>query len=337
MRFGKWRGVTLAIATATLLAAGLTSTATAGLFSHTIPRETLAYDIRTGGPAYAPPIPYGEYAKDYVGCITNAVHGAFGRVCSLCGKLGCASCGGLGHHNGKACGSCGGDGCSTCQGPGGHGGKLGGLFHHGHGDPCANGDCGAATTGKRHTLFAGHHGRSSAGSLCGPGQNCATPQAVPAAQTQILPTGQAGAVYPCGQCKGAGCGGCGGVGFLSGHGLFKGGKACGLCGGRGMFKGHACGSCGGAGVDPCGACGGRGCGLCKGGGNGCSKCGGHGCSACLSKVHGILSSLLHKGDIKYFVGPGGPVPLTPGYVPYVVTTRSPRDFFAFPPFVDTLP
>jgi hypothetical protein len=24
--------------------------------------------------------------------------------------------------------------------------------------------------------------------------------------------------------------------------------------------------------------------------------------------------------------------LTPGYTPYVVTTRSPRDFLAFPPF-----
>jgi hypothetical protein len=41
--------------------------------------------------------------------------------------------------------------------------------------------------------------------------------------------------------------------------------------------------------------------------------------------------------VKYFVGPGGPVPITPGYVPYVVSTRSPRDYFAFPPFVETLP
>ncbi len=51
-------------------------------------------------------------------------------------------------------------------------------------------------------------------------------------------------------------------------------------------------------------------------------------------VHGKLASLaagLHKPKVKWFVGPGGPVPLTPGYVPYIVTTRSPRDFFAFPP------
>jgi hypothetical protein len=47
--------------------------------------------------------------------------------------------------------------------------------------------------------------------------------------------------------------------------------------------------------------------------------------------------LFHRGEIEYFVGPGGPVPLTPGYVPYIVTTRSPRDFFAFPPFSDLDP
>jgi hypothetical protein len=35
--------------------------------------------------------------------------------------------------------------------------------------------------------------------------------------------------------------------------------------------------------------------------------------------------------VQYFVGPGGPVPITPGYVPYIVTTRSPRDFFSFAP------
>jgi hypothetical protein len=69
-----------------------------------------------------------------------------------------------------------------------------------------------------------------------------------------------------------------------------------------------------------------------------------GCSQCLSKIHSILgaphalaSRIIHHGDVKYFVGPGGPVPLTPGYVPYVVPTRSPRDYFAFPPFVDIDP
>ena len=56
-------------------------------------------------------------------------------------------------------------------------------------------------------------------------------------------------------------------------------------------------------------------------------------------VKGSAYGLLHPhaGQIEYFVGPGGPVPITPGYVPYVVTTRSPRDYFAFPPFTDRNP
>jgi hypothetical protein len=45
----------------------------------------------------------------------------------------------------------------------------------------------------------------------------------------------------------------------------------------------------------------------------------------------LLGKVTHAGYVKYFMGAGGPVPLTPGYVPYVVATRSPRDFFAFPP------
>jgi hypothetical protein len=71
-------------------------------------------------------------------------------------------------------------------------------------------------------------------------------------------------------------------------------------------------------------------------------CGGKGCRFChggalLGYAHGLLGKIFHVGQVKYFVGPGGPVPLTPGYVPYVVTTRSPRDFFAFPPFSDLDP
>jgi hypothetical protein len=44
-----------------------------------------------------------------------------------------------------------------------------------------------------------------------------------------------------------------------------------------------------------------------------------------------ITGLLHKPKISWFNGAGGPVPITPGYVPYIVTTRSPRDFFSFPP------
>jgi hypothetical protein len=78
--------------------------------------------------------------------------------------------------------------------------------------------------------------------------------------------------------------------------------------------------------------------LCHGcGGNGCGLCGGLGLLNCAaggvgSKLMGLAAKVFHVGEIEYFVGPGGPVPLTPGYVPYVVTTRSPRDYFAFPPF-----
>ena len=99
--------------------------------------------------------------------------------------------------------------------------------------------------------------------------------------------------------------GCGKCGLFKGCG-FCGGKGCGKCG-LGLFKG-------------CGACGGKGCGLCSG-------------------LKGKLSGILHhkSNKIKYFVGPGGPVPLTPGYVPYVVTTRSPRDFLAFPPYTPSEP
>lgn len=52
---------------------------------------------------------------------------------------------------------------------------------------------------------------------------------------------------------------------------------------------------------------------------------------------GLASKITHKGQVQYFVGPGGPVPITPGYVPYVNVTRSPRDFLAFPPFSDQIP
>ena len=76
----------------------------------------------------------------------------------------------------------------------------------------------------------------------------------------------------------------------------------------------------------------------RGHGTGCGLCGGNGCKHCLSglgsALHGKLASLgglLNHQKITWFVGPGGPVPLTPGYVPYIVSTRSPREFFAFAP------
>ncbi len=83
------------------------------ILQHTIPREVDAYDFTTGGPFMAPPVPYGHYAKDYVGgaqkamgCVTCKLHGLMGG-------------GGHGHslfHNGDgADGGCG-HGESGCSG-----------------------------------------------------------------------------------------------------------------------------------------------------------------------------------------------------------------------------
>jgi hypothetical protein len=315
MRLGQRREVTFAIALAgAALVSGLwapTSADAGDIFGHTIPRETLAQDYRTGGVYYAPPIPYGHYAKDGVaGCVHGAaglLHGGVGKLCGLCFGKGCGSCGGQGCNHGDPCGSCGGNGCGSCGGLG--------LFkkHHHGADPCSGlcgGDGVSLTGGHDHGLGLGHgHGG-------------------------VVPSSQA---VPSGQYAPSVCGDCGGKGLLHG-GLFgRKSGACGSCGGKGLLHGgpghgglglghghgDACGDggCGHAGGgDPCGSCGGKGCGLCGGLG---------------SKLLGLPGGLLHRGPkVEYFVGPGGPVPLTPGYVPYVVPVRSPRDFFAFPPFVD---
>jgi hypothetical protein len=216
----------------------------------------------------------------------------------------------------KHCGICGllkGKGAGFC---GGHGGKGLGLFHHG-GDDCGDPGCGLG------------HGRGRRVKNCGlcKGKGCglckssgagdpiytmaseqSAPVRVVATSPQYAPIAspqgcsEPGCKLGKGHHDGDPCGSCGG-------------KGCGLCGGLGRLFGHR----GGGSGDPCSSCGGKGCGLCSGLG---------------SQLKGKLSSILHphRGDIKYFVGPGGPVPLTPGYVPYVVPTRSPRDFLAFPPY-----
>jgi hypothetical protein len=340
MRCGMRRGLTLAWALAAVLAVGVGSgdSARADWFHHVIPRETPALDYRTGDVMRAPPIPYGEYAKDYLGSVHGAAGLAAGLIhgglCRLCGGPACGNCGGLGHHDGHGCGSCGGDGCGHC----GKGGLLGGLGHHrggglfhrhGAGAGCAEPGCGGGLLGGHgHRHGHGHGAGAGPGALCGPGMPCASGQSAPAPSGQgAMPSGQ---MTACGACKGHGrigngiCGLCGGRGLLAGLG-----RLCGLCGGKG------CGSCGGSGMHTgnlCGNCGGK----------GCSMCGGTGLIHALTGlphhlmggVHSAVGMILHRGDIDYFVGPGGPVPLTPGYVPYVVPTRSPRDFFAFPPFTE---
>ncbi len=292
MRFGNWRGATLALAFVCALAAS--TACRADLFHHTIPDLVPAVDVNTGGPYLAPPIPYGHYTgKNCAGKVGGLLHGG--------GLLG-----GLLHKG--ACANCGGAGCALCGKGGGGGGHFhhgggGGGFGHGHGGGYGETVCGS---GCGHGL--GHSGLHQHGnSECLGHASTITPceQGMPSTQTVVIPSSQ---------CVDPGCG------VLAKHRH----RGCGLCSGKGC---HRCLI-----SDPCSGCGGRGCGLCRGNGTGCLLCGGKGCAVC-AKAKGLVNSLLHKGDIKWFVGPGGPVPLTPGYTPYVVTTRSPRDFLAFPPFV----
>jgi hypothetical protein len=300
MRLGTWRALPLALALAAAFGLGVAKPALAdGLPSlHTIPREVPAYDFTTGGPYKAPPVPYGHYAKDYIadadkalGCLSCKLHGLGGG-------------GGLFHH--------------------GDGDDQGGHGHHGNG--CGNGACADSGTGYGSAcgtpgcfggISCGLLGHKKAGVYETGAAGFASTYPGPSSQAIAQPSAQSA----CGQ---TGCT----IGGRHGHG--GGMKGCGLCGGRGC---HSCGGIGASGV-----CGDPGCG--HGQGTGCSLCGGKGCKHCMggaglgSMLHGKLASLtgaFHRQRIKWFVGAGGPVPLTPGYVPYIVTTRSPRDFFAFAP------
>jgi hypothetical protein len=324
--------VTLAIALAAILTTGISARADGRIFHHTIPKEVDAIDLNTGGPYYAPPIPYGHNSKDSLlakvcGCIASPFH----KLAGL--GHGCKACGGCG---GKGCGLCGGKGM-ICGGDGDDSGHGHGFGHGGIGDP----GCGPDGCGHFGGLGLGHGKRFNNCGLCG-GKGCgictstilpssqgapgvATTAPAPQPTAQVTPSPQACGVNGCG--------------FKGGHKHHGGG----ICG---HDPGLSCGNCG----DPaggrcfhgpgatCGNCRG-GHGLGHGGGTGCGLCGGKGCSNCLGKGHlghlkGSLYGLLHPhaGEIQYFVGPGGPVPLTPGYVPWVNPVRSPRDFFAFPPF-----
>jgi len=300
----------LALALAAVLGLGLgwaSSARAQGLpFQHTIPRSVAAYDYTTGGQYKAPPVPYGHYAKDYIpdfkglGCVSCRLHALAGG-------------GGPGHglfHHGQGDGNCGGDGCGDGNGCG-HGSHRGmGIFGHHAGSPCDVAGCGGGID----CGLLGHGGYDSGGA----GYACTVAQ--PSGQV----VAQASAQSACAQtgCK-----------IKSRH-SHKGHPAsaidCGPYGGEGTS-----GLCGDAGC-------GRGHGHGHGQGTGCGFCGGKGCSNCLSALnsrlgshlHGKLASLtgaLHKPKTSWFLGAGGPVPLTPGYVPYVVTTRSPREFFAFAP------
>lgn len=333
MRFGKRRGMPLAVLTAILLGFGAGSAVLAdGLgFGHTLPRVVPAYDFSTGGEYFAPPIPYGHYAKDHLGQAAKGLGMVHGHFRGLFDK----ATGLLHHRTGDACGhgGCGAGGCGTDgthHGGCGHGGAancgfcLGkGLFHRGSG--CGDGGLGGTSGLANGGGFFKHQKKHFA--PCRSDSAIASSQAAPAAQAVVAPSVQ-------NHCGTPGCGLQGIHSHLAGA---VGKIRCRLCGGGG------CNACGGQGIgDPCGGCGGRGigCGKCGGGGllQGCGLCKGAGCGSCLKglsshlhRIAGSLTGLLHHPKYDWFVGPGGPVPLTPGYVPYIVTTRSPRDYFAFPP------
>jgi hypothetical protein len=245
----------------------------------------------------APAIPWGHYAKSGFG-------DHFGKKCGICGLLkghGIGKCGGhglFGHGGGSGCGD---PGCKSCKGLG---------FGHRGGSGCGDPGCGSCKG-----LGLGHGKRIKNCGLCG-GKGCGICTSSAAgdpfhtlASSQspapVVTSPQAAPMTTEQSCGDPGCK----LGKGHHHGGSLLGDSCGSCGGKG------CGKCGLFSGGGCGFCGGRGCGFCSG---------------IKGKIGGILHP--HRGKIKYFVGPGGPVPLTPGYVPYVVPTRSPRDFLAFPPY-----
>jgi hypothetical protein len=300
------RGLPLTLALATTLGLGLVAASSAradGMIPHTIPREVDAYDFTTGGPFMAPPVPNGHYSKDYVGDAHKAL------ACVAC-QLHALMNGGKGH-------------CLFHQG---HEGDEGGG--HGHAGGPAGIEFGAGH-GVYGPTGAAPYGVVAAGSGIGPASPAvlAVASGGPAgyATTGTQPSGQTGPVAPSAQAI---CGqpGCAVVAKHSHLSQMLNKVRCGSCGGLG------CGACAGTGAT--GLCGDPGCSLGAGhghgGGAGCPFCGGQGCSKCVKKGH-KFPALGHSPKMQWFLGAGGPVPLTPGYVPYIVTTRSPRDFFSFAP------
>lgn len=293
-----------------------------------IPETVPAIDLNTGGPYYAPPVPGGHYTKDPLGAVAGKVNGAMGHLkgavqslCSNCGGTGqCAGCGAGAATGGMGiCGSCGGKGILS------HGGSHAG---HNHGTVIAN------------TGHAQYDGRAGQGAVLAQapavaGQVQSSAQAMPAAQS---PSAQS----PCGNggCGGSRCGdpACHGIGGKKLFGGHRGaGNGCGTpgcadpgCGNGngGMFAGHGNGfGHGGCGTPGCTS---PGCGDGSGMGHGGMGHPGMGHGGLGSKLAGLFG----HNKVKYFVGPGGPVPITPGYVQWVNPVRSPRDFFAFPPYLD---
>jgi len=341
--------------------------------NHVIPETVDAIDLNTGAPYYAPPVPRGHYTKDTLGHLIGSVHGAAAQahgaaahvanavksLCSTCGGSGaCAGCGSAaGTPALGTCGSCGGKGYILSDGSGPGHNHAGGDGHTHIAHAGSGGTVIGGTTGG-HGLLGGHGAGNGNGAGAGYGAPVVNGHFAAGAKSspQIAPSGQYGSPQAVASCGNGGCGGkvCGEptcFGLFGGKGRGNGG-GCGTpgcsapgCGnGGGLFAGHGGGGHGGA-----GGCGTPGCNTCGNGGMGGHGMGGHPAGPCGMPGCGICASLMnaHKGLLakaaglfgkhhgpKWFTGPGGPVPLTPGYVQYVNPVRSPRDYFAFPPYLD---
>lgn len=349
-------GLRRGLALAACLALGFVSS-TYAIEKHIVIPETVdAIDLNTGGPYYAPPVPGGHYTKDTYGHIAGTIHGKLAHVknaikslCSMCGGSGhCAGCGSAaGTAALGSCNHCGGTGYVTNSGD----------AHAGHNHAGAGTTAGTVVVANQPAgLLSGLHGTGSGHATYNGGAVAPAPVSTSgaygghgAATPQAAPSGQAGNASPCGN------GGCGGnsCGDPACHGLFgrkgsgAGANGCGTpgctapgCGLGGLFAGNGNGNGYGGNGSGGSGCGNPGCNSCgNGAGMGHGAGGhpgmGHGNGAGHSGLGSKLAGLFHKGPkVKWFTGPGGPVPLTPGYVPYVNPIRSPRDYFAFPPYLD---
>lgn len=346
MIFGLRRYMALAAAISMSLVVSVKATEKHFVIPETVP----AIDLNTGGPYYAPPVPGGHYTKDTLGAISNKLHGGLAHLKGAAMSL-CSNCGGSGQCHGcgqgaatgglGACGHCGGSG--YVAGNGNHAGHS-----HYNGTPVMSGapvvqSAGHGSHGGGNGLFAGHGGKavvatvpSGNGLVAGHhGAAKASPQNAASPQGGASPSNQSACAN--GGCGGSNCGDPACHGILGRKGLFSGHKAgagngCGTpgcsspgCGnGNGLFAGHGAGN--GCGTPGCSSPG------CGNGGMGHPGLGhsGMGHPGLGSKLAGLLG----HNKVKYFVGPGGPVPITPGYVQWVNPVRSPRDFFAFPPYLD---
>ena len=314
MRFGNWRGVTLALALGSALAT-IPTTAFANPFHHDIPREVDAVDVNTGGPYYAPPVPYGHYAKGGVGGPSpQGVGGLTGRPPrQLRGHGGC------GH----------GDGCGSLRRVRMRFLQGRGLFGHGHGgggDAAATPAAGRAVASSRGTATSRTGRASAVTTVAGTPPGSPRPGCMGSSQQVITSSPQA--PIASGQCGEAGCG------IKGRHRHMHGSRRMAVAASAAAMA--AAPAEGVESVTSAAAAAGRDAGSAAS--SGTSRASSAAVAAAPVAASAARRSrswarrLLHKNKIKYFVGPGGPVPITPGYVPYVITTRSPRDFLAFPPF-----